>query len=61
MIDFALGEMADEIRALTQRFASDKITPIASEIDREDRFPRELWPQMGGMVSPSTKPMVASA
>ncbi|WP_265530787.1 acyl-CoA dehydrogenase family protein [Sphingomicrobium marinum] len=46
-LDFQLGEMADEIRDLTRRFSMDKIEPIAEEIDREDRFPIELWPQMG--------------
>jgi isovaleryl-CoA dehydrogenase len=46
-LDFDLGEMADAIRDTTQRFASDKIAPIAAEIDEKDRFPAELWPQMG--------------
>jgi isovaleryl-CoA dehydrogenase len=46
-LDFDLGEMADTIRDATQRFTSDKITPIAAEIDRTDEFPRHLWPQMG--------------
>ena len=46
-LDFDLGEMADTIRDTTQRFASDKIAPIAAEIDDKDRFPAELWPQMG--------------
>ena len=46
-LDFDLGEMADTIRGATQRFASDKIAPIAAEIDDKDRFPAELWPQMG--------------
>ena len=46
-LDFGLGEMADTIRDTTQRFASDKIAPIAAEIDEKDRFPIELWPQMG--------------
>jgi isovaleryl-CoA dehydrogenase len=45
--DFGLGEMADTIRETTQRFASDKIAPIAAEIDETDEFPRHLWPQMG--------------
>ena len=26
---------------------TDKIPPIAAEIDENDRFPIELWPQMG--------------
>ena len=45
--DFQLGEMADTIRETTQRFAADKIAPIAAEIDEKDEFPRQLWPQMG--------------
>ena len=46
-LDFALGEMADAIRDTTRRFAMDRIAPLAASIDAEDRFPRELWPQMG--------------
>ncbi len=46
-LEFNLGEMADTIRDTTQRFATDKIMPLAAEIDRDDRFPIELWPQMG--------------
>jgi isovaleryl-CoA dehydrogenase len=46
-LDFALGEMADTIRDTTQRFASDRIAPLAARIDAEDWFPQELWPEMG--------------
>src|ERR671921_425860 len=46
-LDFALGEMADAIRDTTERFAGEKIAPLAARIDQEDWFPRELWPQMG--------------
>ncbi|MEO6360820.1 MAG: acyl-CoA dehydrogenase family protein, partial [Sphingomicrobium sp.] len=46
-LDFALGEMADMIRETTQRFAADKIAPIAARIDEKDEFPAALWPQMG--------------
>ena len=46
-LDFALGEMADTIRDTTQRFAADRIAPLAARIDEEDWFPRELWPEMG--------------
>ena len=48
-LDFNLGEMADTIRDTVQRFAADKIAPIAAEIDDKDRFPIELWPQMGAL------------
>jgi len=46
-LEFDLGEMADAIRETTQRFASNKIAPIAAEIDEKDEFPKDLWPQMG--------------
>jgi isovaleryl-CoA dehydrogenase len=46
-LDFALGENADMIRDVTQRFATDKIAPLAAKIDAEDWFPKELWPAMG--------------
>jgi isovaleryl-CoA dehydrogenase len=46
-LDFALGEMADTIRDTTQRFAADRIAPLAARIDEEDWFPVELWPEMG--------------
>jgi isovaleryl-CoA dehydrogenase len=49
-LDFALGENADMIRNTTQRFATDKIAPLATKIDADDWFPREeLWPAMGAL------------
>src|SRR6266446_6363419 len=45
--DFGLGETADALRDQVQRFASAEVAPIASELDKTDRFPRELWPKMG--------------
>ena len=30
-------------------FAEDRIAPLAAEIDRTDRFPIELWPEMGAL------------
>src|SRR5713101_8015581 len=45
--DFGLGETADALREQVQRFASAEVAPIAAEIDKTDRFPRELWPKMG--------------
>jgi isovaleryl-CoA dehydrogenase len=47
--DFALGETADMIRETTARFAADRIAPLAAAIDAEDRFPIELWPEMGAL------------
>ncbi|HEX8126070.1 MAG TPA: isovaleryl-CoA dehydrogenase [Allosphingosinicella sp.] len=48
-LDFALGEMADTIRDTTERFAADRIAPLAAKIDQEDWFPAELWPEMGAL------------
>ncbi len=47
--DFALGETADMIRDTTQRFAADRIAPIAAATDEHNHFPRELWPEMGAL------------
>jgi isovaleryl-CoA dehydrogenase len=49
MLDFGLGETADAIRDATQRFAADRIAPLATEIDATNIFPRELWPEMGAL------------
>lgn len=48
-LDFALGETTDAIRETTARFASDRIAPIAAEIDATNTFPRHLWPEMGAL------------
>ena len=40
-LDFQLGEMADTIRETTERFARDRIAPIAAEIDETDEFPQQ--------------------
>src|ERR1700727_2615169 len=46
-LDHDLGPEIDMLRVTVRDFADDKIWPIAAEIDRDDRFPIELWPQMG--------------
>jgi len=48
-MDFALGETADAIRETTARFAQAEIAPLAAEIDATNKFPRQLWPQMGAL------------
>lgn len=48
-LDFDLSEIATSIRDTTQRFARDRIAPIAREIDANDRFPIEIWPDMGAL------------
>ena len=45
--DFALGEDVDMLRDSVRDYASDRIAPRAADIDAENRFPRDLWPEMG--------------
>jgi isovaleryl-CoA dehydrogenase len=45
--DFALGEDVDALRETVSRFSNDQIAPRAGEIDRENEFPRDLWPKLG--------------
>jgi isovaleryl-CoA dehydrogenase len=46
-LDFDLGPEIDMLRATVRGFAADKVAPLAADIDRTDRFPIELWPQLG--------------
>jgi isovaleryl-CoA dehydrogenase len=46
-LNFHLGETIDMLRATVQQFAADDIAPRAADIDRENRFPSELWRRMG--------------
>jgi len=48
-LNFDLGETADMLRDTVMSFASERIAPIAAEIDRHDRFPRALWPELGAL------------
>jgi isovaleryl-CoA dehydrogenase len=48
-LDHDLGPEIDMLRGTVRDFADDKIAPIAAEIDRDDRFPVELWPEMGAL------------
>ncbi len=47
--DFDLGETADAIRDSVRDFAQGEIAPRAEQIDRENLFPRDLWPKMGAL------------
>ena len=49
MFDFSLGDTAEAIRDMTARFATDRIAPIAAEVDETNTFPRQLWPEMGAL------------
>src|SRR6202023_2704535 len=48
-LDFDLRPEIDMLRTTVRGFAEDRIAPLAAEIDRTDRFPIELWPEMGAL------------
>jgi isovaleryl-CoA dehydrogenase len=48
-LEFDLGETADMIRGTVAGFAQGEIAPRAEEIDRSNRFPRDLWPRLGDL------------
>ncbi|HEY1543200.1 MAG TPA: isovaleryl-CoA dehydrogenase [Xanthobacteraceae bacterium] len=47
--DFGLGEDAEQLRETVRAFSQDEIAPRAEEIDRSNKFPRDLWPRMGAL------------
>src|SRR3954464_13936067 len=49
MLDHDLGPEIDLLRTTVRDFAEDRIAPIAADIDKTDRFPVELWPEMGAL------------
>jgi isovaleryl-CoA dehydrogenase len=48
-LKFQLGENADMLREAVRAFATDKILPIAAEVDRKNEFPNHLWPEFGNL------------
>ncbi|MEP0942585.1 MAG: isovaleryl-CoA dehydrogenase [Rhizobiaceae bacterium] len=45
--NFNLGEEADMLRDSVRSYSQDNIAPLAAKIDKEDWFPRHLWPEIG--------------
>jgi isovaleryl-CoA dehydrogenase len=46
-LNFALSEEIEALRDSVRRFASQRIAPLAEEIDRDNAFPMHLWREMG--------------
>ena len=46
-LDFGLGSDVEMLRESVRDFARDRIAPRAAQIDRDNAFPRDLWPEMG--------------
>ena len=44
---FDLGEDVNALRETVHRWAQDRVKPMAAQIDSDNAFPPELWPEMG--------------
>jgi len=47
--DFGLGPDVEMLRKSVHDFAQDRVAPRAAAIDRDNTFPRDLWPEMGAL------------
>ena len=48
-MQFDLGEDIAMLRESLQQFTSKEITPRAQEVDRNDKFPMDLWRKLGDL------------
>jgi isovaleryl-CoA dehydrogenase len=48
-LNFELGESIALLRESVRQFARSEIAPIAAQVDRDNRFPRSIWPRLGSL------------
>jgi len=48
-LDFGQGEEIDGLRNMVRRFATERIAPLAADIDRSNEFPGHLWKEFGAL------------
>lgn len=46
-LTFALSPDVDALRDSVRRFASNRVAPLAAEVDRQNDFPAHLWKEFG--------------
>lgn len=48
-MQFDLGEDVNALRDMVHRWAQERVKPLAADLDRQNRFPDALWPEMGDL------------
>ena len=48
-MQFDLGEDVNALRDIVHRWAQERVKPMAADIDANNSFPNELWPEMGAL------------
>ena len=46
---FDTAEMIEEMRDVVARWVAERLAPRAAQIDSENEFPRDLWPELGDL------------
>ncbi len=47
LLNFGLPQEIEEMREMIARWVADRLAPRAAEIDATNKFPRDLWPELG--------------
>ena len=47
--DFGFSDELNLLREQVMRFAAERVAPLAAEIDANNSFPRQLWPELGAL------------
>jgi len=48
-LQYGLSDEIIMIRDTVHKYAQEQILPIAAEVDTSNKFPREIWPDMGAL------------
>ena len=48
-MSFDLGEDVNALRDMVQAWAQTRLKPLAAQVDRDNLFPADLWPEMGAL------------
>lgn len=48
-MNFGLDPMIEEMRETVARWVDERLAPRAAEIDATNKFPRDLWPELGAL------------